>query len=321
MGMQAAGARRTSDWPADAAVEAAAAWASAVHRAPGPWAAVRTAVGSAQARAGLRATLTVLRGLPSSTIPVGPGPAGTEIARWFGGSARISPWARAPVAVLDLPATTAEYLSGRPRQAMRTNITRARAAGLTCTPVLDEAGRRAVVGDVARMRAQDPAAMVLEQGIEEVRSHMLVARTEQGEAVGLAEVVVDGPVAGLATLVTAPGNPAGAALRYLLHLAVVEHVLERQVRVLVVSGSMLLTPAGTRYFQRRTGFVPARVRLVRGTPGQPTRPSSVGSAAASPGCSSTPGSASDTHATSVLSRSRTRRAGSSSSTGVASTVE
>ncbi|GHE11737.1 hypothetical protein GCM10011381_26500 [Klenkia taihuensis] len=310
-------ARRTSAWPGDAAVEAAAQWASAVHLAPGPVAKARTALGTAEARAGLVATLRVLRGLPVVDLPLTRGPAGTELRRCFGGDARVAAWDRGPVAVLRLPATAAEHLAGRPRQALRTNITRARNAGLTCALVTDDAERRTTVDVVARLRHQDPAAMVVERP-GDVRTRVLVARTAEGEAVGLAELVVDAEVGGLATLVTAPGNPAGAALRSLLHLAVVEHLLAEDVRLLVVSGSMLLTPAGTRYHQRRTGFVPARVRLVEAV--QPMSARSAGRLAASPGWSSTPGSASGNHATSVLSRLSTRPDGSSSPVGTASTV-
>ncbi len=311
------GARRTSDWPEDAAVETAAHWAAAVHRAAGPAAKARTGLATAEARAGLLATLRVLRSLPVVDLPLSREPAGSELRRWFGGDARAAVWDRGPVAVLQLPPTTAEYLSGRPRQALRTNLTRARKAGLTCTPVTDDE-RWATVDVVARLRHQDPGAMVLERRPEDARTRVLVARTAEGEAVGLAEFVVDTEVGGLATLVTAPGNPAGAALRSLLHLAVVEHLLAEDVRLLVVSGSMLLTPAGTRYHQRRTGFVPARVRLVEAA--QPMSARSAGRLAASPGCSSTPGSTSGSHATSVLSRSSTRRDGSRSAAGTASTV-
>jgi hypothetical protein len=312
----AGGLRRTSDWPEDAAVEAGAQWATAVHRAPGLVAKARAGLGTAEARAGLAATTRVLRTLPVVQLPLSREPAGTELRRWFGGDARVAVWDRGPVAVLRLPATTAEYLSGRPRQALRTNLTRARKAGLACTPVTD-AEREDTVDVVARLRHQDPAAMVVERP-GDVRTRVLVARTAEGEAVGLAEFVVDTEVAGLATLVTAPGNPAGAALRSLLHLAVVEHLLAGDVRLLVVAGSMLLTPAGTRYHQRRTGFVPARVRLVEAA--QPMSARSAGRLAASPGCSSTPGSASGNHATSVLSRLSTSPDGSSSPVGTASTV-
>lgn len=312
------GVRRTSDWPHDAAVEAGARWATAVHRAPGVVAKARTGLATADARAGLAATLRVLRSLPVVDLPLSREPAGTELRRWFGGDARVAAWDRGPVAVLRLPATTAEYLTGRPRQALRTNLTRARRAGLTCTPVTDDAERWATVDVVARLRHQDPAAMVLERRPTDVRTRVLVARTVEGEAVGLAEFVVDTEVGGLATLVTAPGNPAGAALRSLLHLAVVEQLLAADVRTLVVSGSMLLTSAGTRYHQRRTGFVPARVRLVQTA--QPSSARSAGRLAASPGCSSTPGSASGSQATPVLSRSSTSPEGSRSPVGTASTV-
>ena len=310
-------ARRTSDWPHDADVETAAAWATAVHRARGPRARLAAAAGSAAARAGLAATTRVWRSLPVVDLPMGPGPHGDEVAGAFGGAARFAPQDRGPVAVLRLPPTVGEYLAGRPRQALRTNISRARAAGIAHRTLTDPDERRAAVRAVAGLRHQDPGAMVRDRTGSDAPSRMLVTTTSDGDPVGLAEVVVDGPSAALATLVTAPDSPAGPALRYLLHLAVVEDLVGQGVELLVVSGSMLLTPAGTRYFQRRTGFVPARVRLVRD---QSSSGRSVSSDAARPGCSGTPGSASGTQATPVLSEFSRRSAGSSAPAGTASTV-
>jgi hypothetical protein len=310
-------ARRTSDWPHDADVETAAAWATAVHRARGPRARLAAAAGSAAARAGLAAAVRVWRSLPVVDLPIGPGAHGTEVASAFGGPVRFSPQDRGPVAVLQVPGTLAEHLAGRPRQALRTNVSRARTAGISYRTVTADDERRAAVRAVAGLRHQDPGAMIRDRGDGDAPSRMLVATTADGESVGLAEVVVDGTSAALTTLVTAPDSPAGPALRYLLHLAVVEDLVGEGVELLVVSGSMLLTPAGTRYFQRRTGFVPARVRLVRD---QSSSGRSVSSDAARPGWSGTPGSASGTQATPVLSEFSRRSAGSSAPAGTASTV-
>ena len=78
----------------------------------------------------------------------------------------------------------------------------------------------------------------------------------------ISETVVDGAWAGLATLVTVPTEGDGQLLRYLLHAHTVGDLIEQGVRTVTVSGSMLLTASGTRYFQRRTGYEPSRLRPV-----------------------------------------------------------
>jgi hypothetical protein len=72
-------------------------------------------------------------------------------------------------------------------------------------------------------------------------------------------------------LVTVPGEGDSQVLRYLLHVETVADLIGCGVRMVTVSGSMFLTSAGTRYFQRRTGFVPVWLRPVPG-PTESVRP-------------------------------------------------
>jgi hypothetical protein len=173
------------------------------------------------------------------------------------------------VAVLALPGEPAEYLRGRQRQALRTNLTKAAAAGVTCAAVADAAEVRRAVAHVAAARQQDPATMVPDRAERRVRSRFTVAFDRTGTPVALAETVLDGAWAGLATLVTAHTGVAGfdadsearQVVRYQLHSAVVGELIGQGVERLTVAGSMLLTPTGTRYFQRRTGYEPVRLRI------------------------------------------------------------
>jgi hypothetical protein len=248
--------RQTSAWTCEAALETAAAYVAAVRTAPDA-AARRRALG---AGAGLVALADVFRALPLVDAPFSAGPAGDELRSWFG-PARVSPLSRAPVALLRLPATRAEYLRGRSRQALRTNVTRATAAGVTCAELTDPAELRRVVEHVARGRHQDPATMVRPRPAA-VRPRWSAAYDGAGDPVALSETVVDGAWAGLATLVTVHGEADGQLVRYLLHTATVGGLIDAGVRHLTVSGSMLLSAPGTRYFQRRTGYEPVWLRPV-----------------------------------------------------------
>ena len=254
--MRSRGSRRTSDWACDDALETAARYVGAVRAAPG----ARDRVRALASRDGLTAVVTVLRSVPVVEAPFSDRPTGVELRSWFRLGRGLF-LGRAPVAVLQLPDTRAEYLRGRPKQALRTNITRATALGITCAVVSCPEEISRVVAHVADRRRQGPATMVRPSGPELTR-RMSVAYDADGLPVAISETVVDGAWAGLATLVTVPTEGDGQLLRYLLHAHTVGDLIDQGVRWVTVSGSMLLSTAGTRYFQRRTGYEPAWLRPV-----------------------------------------------------------
>ena len=266
--------RRTSDFVCDEELETAARYVGRV-RATAGLRAKAVALGD---RAGVRALVTVLRSVPVIEAPFSDRAPGTELRGWFR-SGRGLFLARVPVAVLQLPETRAEYLRGRPRQAMRTNITRATAMGVRCAVVTDTDELARVVEHVAARREQDPATMVREHVDPALTRRISVAYDADGAPVALAEAIVDGTWAGLATLVTVPTEGDGQVLRYLLHAHTVGDLIDLGVRRVTVSGSMLLSSAGTRYFQRRTGYQPAWLKPV---PAPAPAPALVGPVAEAP---------------------------------------
>lgn len=239
----------------ETAVEAAARYAQAVRRAPGPGARVRALAD----REGLRAVDALRRSLPAVPAPFSDTAAGHELRAWFG-PGRLLPLDRAPVALLRLPATHADYLRGRPRQALRTNLTRAGALGLACAPAASAEEVWNAVGTIAAQRGQAPEHVVLRRPRPGLVRHFTIARDAGGAPVALAETIVDGPWAGLAALVSAHGHQDALLARYLLHTEVVRALVDRGVSSLVVGGSMLLVDPGTRYFQRRLGYEPVALR-------------------------------------------------------------
>lgn len=249
--------RRTSDFVCDEELETAARYVGRVRAASG----LHGRAAALRDRPGLRALVTLLRSVPVVEAPFGDGPAGQELRGWFR-SGRGLFLARVPVAVLQLPPTREEYLRGRPRQAMRTNITRATAMGVRCAVATAPEELDRAVASVAARRHQDPAAMMRAHAHPAATRRVSVAYDADGEPVALSETVLDGAWAGLATLVTVPTEGDGQVLRYLLHAHTVGDLIDQGVRSVTVSGSMLLTPAGTRYFQRRTGYQPAWLRPV-----------------------------------------------------------
>jgi hypothetical protein len=255
--------RRTSDWTCDEELETAARYISAVRASARSTSVLRAGL----YRPGIAALVTVLRSLPVVDAPFSDGPGGRELRNWFAYGRGLF-LGRAPVALLRLPDTREEYLRGRPRQALRTNVSRATAMGIRCTPVTDPAELAEVVAHVAGRRGQDPATMIRQDLDPAVSRRFTVARDAAGEPVALSETWLDGEWAGLAVLVTVPGEGDSQVLRYLLHVETVADLIGCGVRTVTVSGSMFLTSAGTRYFQRRTGFVPVWLRPVPGPAGR-----------------------------------------------------
>ena len=86
------------------------------------------------------------------------------LAGWFGHigalvSSKSGQTDRAPIAVLDLPGSPAEYLRGRSRQALRTNLKRAAASGITCAPVDSAEEVRRVADAIAHLEHQPTLSM------------------------------------------------------------------------------------------------------------------------------------------------------------------
>ena len=246
----------SSDWACEQALERAVTYVAAVRGAPGAG-----RVRAAASRSGVRALASLVAELPVVEAPLSATPSGEELRSWFRPDRRL-PFDRLPVALLRLPATQADYLRGRPRQALRTNLKRAAEAGLGCAVLADGPELQRSVEQVARLRGQDPGTLVRTEGRVRLDRQFVVVHDAAGDPVALSEAVVDGDWAGLGALVIALGHADNQVMRYLLHAETVAGLIGRGVGSLTVAGSMLFTSAGTRYFQRRTGFQPVWLRPV-----------------------------------------------------------
>jgi hypothetical protein len=230
-----------------------------VRTAPTPAAKARAAA----SKAGVAAIAEVLRGLPRVTASLSDSPAGDELRAWFRPDRRL-PFNRAPVAVLDLPASSAEYLSGRRRQALRTNLRRAADAGITCAAVTDERELLRVTDRVTARRGATRGTLLRPDARPSPSRVFAAAYDGAGDPVGVSQLLVDDPWAGLIHMVTAVGHEEAPLVRYALHAHMAVGLVERGVTSFVVGGSMLLTSPGTRYFQGRTGFRPVWLDAHRG---------------------------------------------------------
>jgi hypothetical protein len=202
----------------------------------------------------------LLRSLVTVEAQFSDSAAGCELRSWFGPD-RLLPLDRAPVAVLALPRTTAEYLRGRPRQALRTNVARATRAGITCRTVSDMADVQQICGQIAEVRRTTPDVYLAPHVRPGPQSVLSAAFDAAGAPLALSHLVLDGTWAGIGFKVAVIDREEAHLARYALHVHMAGILIDRGVERLTVGGSMLLSTPGTRYFQARTGFEPVRIRL------------------------------------------------------------
>jgi hypothetical protein len=181
-----------------------------------------------------------LYGLPRTDIPLSDGPSGLAIAEHLSLTRWGIPRFRLAQGVLCLPPDFAAYLRGHRRQALRTNIHRARELGIDChsrtVPEWTRPGERKLTR----------AAPV---------EHWW-ATSRDGRTVGEAWLTVDGECALLHSLATSEPY-----VRWLLHAAIVERLCASRCGLLLTNSydAPLMAP-GQQYFQRLLGYSVARVR-------------------------------------------------------------
>ena len=173
--------------------------------------------------------------------------------QWFGPRRRMA-WA-----ILDLCAAEEHYLVGRPRQALRTNLRRARALGVTSSRVTYETWFEAVSA-VLEARGNKPGPEQDRPGPGQQVAYY-VARDAHGAALAFAGAALFGQFAVLFALVSRPDQqPDASWARYQLHTFIaldlgcsgVEHL---------VAGSALREPPGTQYFQHLLGYRAGNLRV------------------------------------------------------------
>ncbi len=190
--------------------------------------------------------------LPSTTIRLTESAAGHTIGEHFairdGNRWRY----RGAQGVLPLPAEYSQYLRGRHRQAVRTNLRHARRAGLS-----------------VKFRTEDG----WEPGSDDSRAvHLTPAPIERwsvfnadGALIAHAILSVDEDVALLHGLVSYSAHDFTHP-RWLLHAAIVERLCGNCTVLVTNSDDAYLIDAGNQHFQRLLGYEIMRLKLSRSRP-------------------------------------------------------
>lgn len=191
---------------------------------------------------------------PPSTDPVASG-----LSRQLAGLRVTRPF----LAALDIPVSTADYLRGRSRQALRTNLRKADEAGLRAVVIKDPEVAREVSRQVSAGRR---GASADDENDESFLDHpddqWFAVIDAEDRWVAFAGVAVSSSAAYLRILYSASAHPDAGPARYRLHTLVVSSLAGAGVERLWADGPVTTSP-GSRYFQRLLGYYCARASIRR----------------------------------------------------------
>jgi hypothetical protein len=201
--------------------------------------------------------LRLLHRVPAEIIEFGALPAGAVLyERWSRQS-----WRKVVShAYLELPTTSEQYLRGRSRQALRTNLHRADAIPLSGGRIpLDKTTLRA---SLKHSPFEKLVASLDANGLLDTYVHSWSVTDQHAKQLGQAFVLVDDQAAVLMLLIGPRDFDVAHQTRYLLHTLVVADLIDQGVRHLVVE-SIIGAPPGHKYFAARLGYRACRLKVRR----------------------------------------------------------
>jgi hypothetical protein len=182
----------------------------------------------------------------------------THAAAWFSPvfaatGQPISPgrWAQA---VLDLAPDDRAYLVGRRKQALRTNLRRARQQGVHVKALATYDEWFLTASEALRYRSWGPQVIGrMTPPADGQDMGYFIATDHEGRLVAISMVAIFNDCAVLLCLLSVPHHPAASSSRYLLHTGMRSDLRARGVRHLIV-GSPLKESPGLQYFQHLLGY-------------------------------------------------------------------
>jgi len=204
---------------------------------------------------GAWALLRVIIRLPRVTVSLTDSPSGRVIGAYLRARHRGVRSHLLARGVLALPRTPDDYLPGRSRRAVRTNISHAAKQGVRCRSLKNGPPAEAAVRRLAAHGLVDNADVLLARRADE----WVIALDRDDQVVGGALVTVDRTWAMLNILVG-----FSYPVRYALHTDLVLRLGATGVEYLFVSNeSALMLPEGLQYLQRILGYRVVNLHLAR----------------------------------------------------------
>lgn len=179
--------------------------------------------------------------------------------------AELEPWSaayfeprrssRRAQAVLELPTVEKQYLTGRPKQALRTNLSHARKNGITSVRVASYEEWLEDLGVVLCARGDlEPAKWDEHKIVPGQQIAYYVARDAEQTPLACARVAVFGQFGVLFSMLSRPDMyPSTSWARYQLHTFLALDLGSSGVEYLQV-GSAFKEPDGTQFFQHLVGY-------------------------------------------------------------------
>ena len=164
-------------------------------------------------------------------------------------------------AVLDLEPDDQSYLSGRHRQALRTNMKHARKMGIEASSVGSYDEWSTATREVLRSRPGGPE-MITRLRTPPATQDMgyFVAVDHSGRPVAISAAAIFTECAVLVWSLSAPDHPAASSSRYLLHTLMRSSLRRRGVRHLI-AGTGVRDAPGLHYFQHLLGYEVRNLRI------------------------------------------------------------
>jgi hypothetical protein len=201
--------------------------------------------------------------LPLVELPLTTSPAGTEIRELLRQRHYLFHASR-PAAVLTLPSTDAAYLKGNSRQAVRTNVRRARESGITATYIDDAAVvlqlMEALTSKIGGRRGRTITDHV-EARLQREGTEFWFALDADKHPVAVAVLTVDRYVARPVYAVSLGTDSGEVLYLYLLNVEIIRSLIERGYQY-IVADSALVQDQGVHYLRERLGFALVRVRVI-----------------------------------------------------------
>jgi len=181
---------------------------------------------------------------------------------WPAGEAPVfaGHWAQA---VIGTPADESEYLTGRHRQALRTNIRRASELGITASRLEHYDEFAVAASSVYRARLGGDAVLATlapPSGAENFAWYAAYA-PDRDDPIAVAVVAIFGELGALVVMVGDRRFGRLGHTRHLLHTFILRDLADTGVRHLV-AGSVLRESPGNRYFQRLLGYRVCNLRPI-----------------------------------------------------------
>lgn len=195
---------------------------------------------------------------PSEYVFVSRSPTGQALRAYLDQRALgVFPKNRLCRGVLVLPQHRSDYLRGRHRQALRTNLRRATRAGITCDVLDDESRLIEALDLITASRGTGP---LTEYQVRNLRSQwaaaevtLIAAHDEGGRPLAVAAVVVDDVVC-----LIRGGTSCSHEARWALHTYLVDLLITRGVRYVLATGGGPFGAVGfagnVQHYQRLLGY-------------------------------------------------------------------